>query len=55
MQERKIHGIPFIFQIEVLNKHLFITLAEADGCEQEDMWNYFRIMGEGWQVPTPWD
>jgi len=33
----------------------FVTLDEAPNADQEDAWNYFRILGEGYIRNAPWD
>ena len=40
----------------IVRRRQFITLSDAEkgAYEQEDMWNYFRIMGESYIRDVPW-
>lgn len=40
----------------VIDGRRFRTLQDAEGgdCEEEDMWNYFRLMGEPYIRNVPW-
>ena len=41
----------------VLAERRFVTLADAEEgrAEQEDRWNFFRLLGEGWGREAAWD
>lgn len=33
----------------------FVTLEDAPRATRPEQWNFFRLLGEGWGKPTPWD
>lgn len=39
----------------VVLERRFLSLGEAQASDPQDAHNYFRIMGEGWSQPSPWD
>ncbi len=39
----------------VLLDQRFVTLEDAPKATRQEQWNFFRLLGEGWGKPTPWD
>lgn len=39
----------------VLLDQRFVTLSDAPKATRQEQWNFFRLLGEGWGKPTPWD
>lgn len=39
----------------VLMDQRFVSLDDAPTATREEQWNFFRLLGEGWAKPTPWD
>ena len=39
----------------VLLDQRFVTLEDAPRAARPEQWNFFRLLGEGWGKPTPWD